>query len=809
MKKKKFIPSFSDIPTRRQKMPHLSLDERRLNFREVELGFTEEMAIAEARRCLSCRRCIGCGLCLAECDQKAIVYDEAPETIKLAVGAIILAPGFDEFDPNRKRDLGYGKYFNVITSIELERIMSPTGPYGGILMRPYDGEVPSRIAFVQCVGSREEGIGANYCSNICCMHALKQAISAQERIPGLRVKVFHKDIRPYGKGSEAYYLRAKDELGIEFVRAEVAAAEQDEATGNIQLKYRANGQETREEFDLVVLSVGLQAPRDARAISRRTRVRLNKYGFCLTSPFSPAASTEGGVFVAGAFSGPKGICQSIVQASGAASKVAGLLSEKRGKITSREGGGGAPGEGKGEVGVFLCQYGLETNGGLKAEELKGFLSSLPQVKYWGEALFLCLKSGKEAIQRAVRQEGITKVVILPCYRKTHLPLFQAMLSEAGLASGQVEIVDFSGDGRVDGQKALRLLEKAIVREKTPPSGRGAKEITPVALVLGGGISGMTAALDIASQGFDVHLVEKAGELGGNLRKIRYSLFEENPQERLNALIAAVEGNERIRVYKNSTFSRIEGEVGAFRSLISSNGKEETIDHGVLILATGGAEYQPTEYLYGEDERVITQRELEERLISPQSSVFSLESLVMIQCIGSRNKEHPYCSRICCSRAIKNALKIKESRPETSVYILHRDIRVYDFWEDFYSEALERGVQFIRMEGNPSVKDGEKLTISLVDGIIREKIDLHADLVVLSTGIVPGPNNPEIAELLSIPLDAYGFFQEADPNLRPVEFEREGFFLCGLAHSPMPVDECVAQASAAAGKACLVLVQSSV
>ena len=617
MKKKKFIPEFPDIPTKRQKMPHLSIEERRLNFREVELGFTEEQAIAEARRCLSCRRCIGCGLCLAECDRKAIIYDESPQTIKLSVGAIILTPGFDEFDANRKRALGYGKFLNVITSIEFERIMSPTGPYGGIIMRPYDGEIPSRIAFIQCVGSREEEIGANYCSNVCCMQALKQAISARERIPGLMVKVFHRDIRPYGKGSEAYYLRAKDELGIEFLKAEVTGVGED-GRGNISLKYTANGQEAREDFDLVVLSVGLQAPRDARAISRATRVRLNKYGFCLTSPFSPVAATERGVFVAGAFSSPKGICQSVVHASAAAGKVAGLLSGKRGEIASREHRNRASRERRERVGVFLCQYGLETNGGLKAEELKGFLSAFPQAEYAGEALFLCLKLGKEGIQRAIKEEGLTRVVILPCYRKTHLSLFQGVFSESGLSNGQVEIVDFSEEGKVDGEKAKRLLEEAIIREKTFQPSMKFRKVTPSALVLGGGISGMTAALDIAGQGFEVHLVEKAGELGGNLRKMRYSLLEEDPQNKLNALVAAVEENERIRIYKNSTFLRIEGEVGEFQSLISNNGKEERIEHGVLVLATGGLEYRPTGYLYGKDERVITQRELEEQLSRPQT-----------------------------------------------------------------------------------------------------------------------------------------------------------------------------------------------
>ncbi|MFQ6093023.1 MAG: FAD-dependent oxidoreductase [bacterium] len=804
MKKPKFIPEFKDIPTKRAKMPELSLEERRLNFKEVELGLTEEMAVAEAKRCLSCRRCIGCGLCLAECDQKAIVYDESPATIQLQVGAVILAPGFDEFDANRKSEFGYGRSFNVITSIEFERILSPTGPYGGVVMRPFDGEIPRRIAFVQCVGSREEGIGANYCSNVCCTYALKEAIVAHERIEGLSVTFFHRDIRPLTKGSEEYYRKAKDDLGVEFVRADVTDIKENKESGTVTIAYSDNGTSLSEEFDLVVLSVGLQAPSTARSLSRRTRIKLNKYNFCLVNPFAPLNTSREGVYVAGAFCGPKDISESIAQASGAAGKVA-ALSPKGIVPPQQEEQGAKPLKNeKAMIGVFLCQYGAQTQGNIDLGALKTHSQKLPDVTCVGETLYGCLPFGREEITKAVREAGVNKIVIVPCYSKSHQQQFEEMAQEVGLASDEVTIVDFDKDS-MNIELAKEEITKAVERVRTGEARRKEHPSTvPTVLVLGGGLAGMTAALDVAEQGFDVHLVDKSERLGGNIQGLKYHLGEEDPIEQAKTLVEKVEAHEKIHVHTKSLLKEFEGEIGHFKTVISSDGKDVTVDHGVLIVATGADLSTPKDHLYGKDKRIVTQIELE-TLLSPLSSDIShLASVVMIQCVGSRNKEHPYCSRICCAEAIKNTLKIKEIAPQAQVTILHRDMRAYGFEEDFLTEAEESGVQFIRMDGPPEVSDKDGLTVSVADRSTKKLVALKADIVVLSTGIVPSEGNPELAQLLGVPLDSNGFFKEADSKLRPVETDRDGIFICGLAHSPQSISETLSQASAAAGKAGLIL-----
>jgi heterodisulfide reductase subunit A len=794
MKKSKFITDFNDIPTPRQKMPELPSQERELNFKEVELGFTEEMAVKEAKRCLSCRRCIGCGLCLAECDQKAIEYDQSPESIKLDVDSIILAPGFDEFDANRKKELGYGKCFNVVTSIEFERILSPTGPYGGVILRPSDGEIPQKVAFIQCVGSRDEMLGANFCSNLCCMQSLKEALTIQERIPDSRVTIFHKGIRPFGKSSESYYRRVVEQETIELVGAEITALDEDAGTGSVTLKYSNNGQDSEDQFDLVVLAVGLHSSASAQSLSRSTRIRLNKYSFGASSPLSPVESTEQGVFLAGGFAAPTDLSGAVTQGSAAAAKVAGILSSKRGKTLS------SPGEEKQtvevpRVGVFFCQYGAKTGGDIDLERLKKVASQLPEVEYIGESLFLCLKFGREEIQNRIADKKLNAIIVAPCYRDTHRDLFDAIAGETG-----VEILDIKDlSGLKDETQVKERFEASLAKIKSPEKTE-VKPVTPAALVIGGGLSGMTAAFDIANQGFEVYLLEKEKTLGGWFRDKEY-LLGGDLKERFDNLIANVTESEKIHLHFTTELKGVDGEVGSFKSSFSEDGREVTVECGVVVVATGAEEYKPGELLYGKDERVITQSELEQRLARGETPA---GSIVMIQCVGSRDDRHPYCSRDCCRQAVENSVKIKNLRPEAEVSVLHRDIRVYGLSEDIYSEALERGVRFIKSEALPSVRNEGGLTVTAFEVDKGEEVQLKPELVVLSTGVVPPQGNRNLAEILGVPVDSDGFFEEAEAKLRPVELRRQGMFVCGLAHSPVSMMEGVAQATAVAGKAGLIL-----
>ena len=659
MKKSKFITDFKDIPGPREKMPHLPLEERE-SFREVELGFEEERAVREAKRCLSCRRCIGCGLCLAECDPRAVVYDEKEQMLNLKVDAVVLTPGFDEFDAGRIRELGYRQFPNVITSIELERMLSNTGPYGGVVLRPYDGDLPARIAFIQCVGSRSEALGADYCSSICCMSAMREALSLVTQISDARVTILHRDMRPLGKGSEEFYQSVLKEPRVDLVPAVVVRVEENPESKNLVIEFSSRGKAQREEYDLVVLSVGIRPSSTARLLSRATGVKLNKYGFCLTDPFTPALTSKTGIVAAGAFVGPGGIEQSVCQADAAA---------------------GA------------------------------------------------------ALQR----------------------LSSGVLKTRGSISSSI-------------------------------------------LVIGSGIAGLTAAHGLSALGHDVTVIEKEQEPGGIAK--RFSLPS------VSSLLEAIESIGKVKLLTCTELARFSGELGCFKTALRSNGKEKEENFGAVVVCTGGKEYVPEGVLYGEDNRVVTQLEFEVML---KAGAIDASAVAMIQCVGSRCSDWPVCSRTCCEQALRNALKMKQLKPDTKVTILHRDIRVYFVEEELFSEAKEKGVEFVALKDKDSVSRpasspyvtvnaGEKLSLAFDNQASGAGETMSVDLVVLSTGFRPDNRVAELAGMLGIRIDDKGFFAEIHAALRPVESSTNGIYICGLAHSPQSVSETTAQAMAAAKKA---------
>ena len=696
MKKSKFITDFKDIPTPREKMPHLPLQERK-GFQEVELGFDEERAIHEAKRCLSCRRCIGCGLCLAECDPRAVVYDEKGRTLSLKVSAIVLTPGLDEFDAGRIRELGYGQFPNVVTSIELERMLGQTGPYGGIVLRPYDGDVPSRIAFVQCVGSRNEALGADYCSTICCMSAMKEALSLVRQIGDARVKILHRDMRPYGKGSEEFYQSILKEPRIDLVPAVVSKIEEISESKNLAVEFSSGGTTMREEYDLVVLSVGIKPSSTGRALSRKTGVKLNKYGFCLTNVFTPTLTSKSGIFAAGAFVEPVEIEQSICQAAAAA-----------------------------------------------AAALRNMKSGSPQTSETNRA-------------------GMSKSVADP----------------------------------------LRGREVSESRSRT--AGASSENISSFVsssvLVIGSGVAGLTAALELSGLGYEVTIIEKEQKPGGIAA--RFSLPDDTL---ISSLLKAVQATGRITLLTSTEVAKLSGEPGHFSTILRSNGDEKEKTFGAVIVCTGGQMYVPNGFLYGKDKRVITQYDFEQAL---NAGEFQASSVAMIQCVGSRSPDWPVCSRTCCGQALRNALKAKQLKPETRVTILHRDIRVYFLGEELFSEAKDKGVEFVAIYDDASrpssgssvtVRAEDKLFLSFQNKTSGVRETILADYVVLSTGFRPHPGVVELANALGVRIDDKGFFAEIHSTLRPVEASRKGVYICGLAHSPQNISETIAQAMAAAKKA---------
>ncbi|MCZ2856850.1 MAG: FAD-dependent oxidoreductase, partial [Candidatus Bathyarchaeota archaeon] len=720
-----------------------------------------------------------------------------------------------EFDPSLKSEYGYGRYPNVTSSIEFERVLSASGPYGGMVLRPSDGEVPRRVAFIQCVGSRDAKLGNNYCSSACCMYAIKEAVIAKEHNPDLQCTIFFMDVRAYGKEFDDYYSRAEEEHGVKFVRSRVSSVEKVAGSQNLIVKHVVGEEPKEEEFDLVVLSVGMTPPKHAEELAKTLGIELNKYKFCSTQTFSPLDTSRLGVYVCGAFSSPKDIPESVAQASGAAARATSLIAPERGKLTVAKElppeidvSGEEP-----HIGVFVCHCGINIGGVVNVPEVVEYAKNLPNVAYAEDNLYTCSEDTQKGIIEKIKEHNLNRVVVASCTPRTHEPLFRETIREAGLNIYLFEMANIRDqcswvhmhEHEKATEKAKDLVRSTVAKARLlRPLKKPVIDVFPVGLVIGGGLSGMTAALELAKQGFEVHLVEKKKELGGNLRHIHYVLGSEDPQEQLSSIVKEVSKNEKIHVYLNTKIGSIEGYIGNFKTTLNHDGEKKEIDHGIVIVSTGAVEYKPTEYLYGEDERVLTQRELEERLVNGR---FYAETVVMIQCVGSRSEEHSYCSRICCSQAIKNASKIKELSPETDVYVLYKDMRTYGFLEDYYREAASSGVLFIRYddENKPKVtQDNGKLKVLVWEPVIETWIPVEPDLLALSAATVPNPDNEQIAKMLKVPLSKDGFFLEAHMKLRPVDFATDGIFLCGLAHWPKSIEESVSQACATAARAITIL-----
>jgi heterodisulfide reductase subunit A-like polyferredoxin len=823
-----YVMDTAGVPMQRQ-IPMQALDPatRGRTLAEVHVGYTPEEAIAEAKRCLACGICCDCHLCATACEANAINYAQTAETRALNVGAIVLAPGYEIFDARLKKDLGYGRFPNVLTALEFERILSASGPYSGHVLRPFDRQEPKRIAFLQCVGSRD--FEHDYCSSVCCMYATKEAIIAKEHLgEGLQCDIFFMDLRAFSKGFEQYYRRAQD-LGVRYIRSRVPKIEEVAGTRNLIVQYLGeNDRKLSQEYDLVVLSVGMQPPKEVKVLAERFGVALNEFNFCGTSAFKPAESSREGIYVAGPFAEPKDIPETVMQASAAATQVLSLLRDARGTLITpkvyppeRDVKGEDP-----RIGVFVCHCGTNIAGVVNVPDVVEYAKSLSNVVYAENNLYTCSNDTQDRIKKKIVEHNLNRVVVASCTPRTHEPLFRNTLAEAGLNPYLLEMANIRDqcswvhmhEPEKATEKSKGLVRMALAKVRlSQPLHRQTVRIEKSALVIGGGLSGMTAALALARQGFDAYLVEKENELGGNLRHVHYLLNGEKPQDELARLRNEIVLNSRIHLFIGAEIEKMEGTIGNFKTTISACGATTEITHGVVIVATGAKQYQPKEYLFEQDDGVLTQRDLEAHLAA-SNCFLALEAyrpaktVVMIQCVGSRDTDHPYCSRVCCAEAIKNALKIKARSPQTHVYVLYRDIRTYGFKESYYTKARQQGVAFVRYDENrkPEVsRNGDGLHVTVYDQTLGMPLLISADLVVLSAGIHPHEDNRKIAQFLKVPLNSEGFFLEAHMKLRPVDFMTDGVFLCGLAHSPKTIDESILQAQAAVARATSILARDSI
>jgi len=766
-----------------------------------------------------------CRACEKFCPADAINFDDQQKDFALSVGAIILASGGEVYDPGTHDVYGYGKSQNILTSLEFERILSSSGPYGGHLIRPSDEKEPEKIAWLQCIGSRDAHIGArNYCSSICCTQAIKEAMLAKEHSKEpLDTAIFYMDIRTHGKDFERYFNRGKDESGIRFIKSKITNIMPVGDNGKQIIRYiNETGKRVEEEFDMVVLSVGLGVSREAIDLAHRLGIELDQYEFASTTSFEPVKTSRPGIFVCGAFEAPKDIPSSVIESSAAAGVAGSSLSKSRWTLTKTK---EIPEEidiyGQPvRIGVFVCRCGTNIAGIVDVPSVVEFARKLPGVVFVEENMFSCSQDTQETIAQVIKENNLNRIVVAACTPKTHEPLFQETVTNAGINKYLFEMANIrnqcswvhAGDPEKATEKSKDLVRMAVAKVGLlEPLAEPVLEINQSALVIGGGIAGMAAARTLSAQGYHTFLIERNESLGGQARLLHETWRGEDIQQSLAKLIEDVESDKNTDLRLNTEIKKVDGFVGNFETTVQMDGKEETLKHGVTIIASGASEFKPDEYLYGKDTRVLTGLELDQKFIENDSSIQQMKSAVFIQCVGSRIPERPYCSKTCCTHSVQNALKLKELNPEMDIFILYRDIRTYGLREDLYREAREKGIQFMRYDFDKELtvdRDKEDIRIRFTDTTIRRKMEIRPDLLVLATAMVPQKENP-LAQMFKITLNDDGFFVEAHVKLRPVDCATDGVFICGLAHAPKPVDESIAQAQAAATRAVTLLAKETI
>lgn len=805
-------------------------DERLAMRKATHIPFPQAIPLKYTRDPQHCIRILGemveCKGCFNACQADAILAQDEDKIEEIEVGSVILAPGFKPYDPNFiEGDYGYNYMPNVVTSLEFERILSASGPYQGQVLRPGDSRHPEKVAWIQCVGSRKAEICKDYCSSVCCMYATKQAIIAREHDERIHPTIFNMDIRAFGKGFERYYVSAQEKFGVKYIQAMPSPIVKQTDNGNLILEYMredGNGKEV-EEFDMVVLSIGLEPSESTKELTEKLGIETDRFGFCKTNEFEPNKTSREGVYVCGAFDAPMDVPESVMMASSAAYMASRGITEARGTLVSekeyppeKEVWGEEP-----RIGVFVCRCGTNIARVVDVPGTAEYAATLPNVVYATEFLYTCSTDATGQIIDLIKEHNLNRVVVASCSPRTHEPLFQDCCREAGLNKFLFEMANIRDQCSwvhathmpEATDKAKDLVRMAVARASTlEPLYEYQQSLYRTGLVVGGGAAGMQSAISLANEGYDAVLVEREEELGGLLRHLYYTHEKESdPQALLKSLVEQIESNSKITVYKGAELKEFGGYVGNYHSEIATaDGQEVGIDHGIVILATGGTEYKPEgEYLYGQSEKVMTQHELEEKIGQGEMDPSNWNSVVMIQCVGSREPEHNYCSRICCTQAVKNALKLKEYNPDISIYVLYRDMRTYGMREIEYETARKAGVLFLRYDpdNKPEVWDEDgTLKVKTFDVVLNDDILIPADRVILSAAVRPQQDQSRFASKLKLPLTPDGFYMEAHMKLRPLDFVNEGMYLCGLAHAPKFVSETLAQAQGAASRAVTILSQ---
>jgi heterodisulfide reductase subunit A len=771
--------------------------------------------------------CTKCGECLKVCSTDAIYLDDIEKEKKLSTGAIILGFGFEPFQAERRGEFGIGRYKNVVSSVQYERMLSYSALTGGLPKRFSDDRIPEKVAMIQCVGSRDVSCGQGYCSTICCMYATKQAMISKDRKADLDVAIFYMDVRTMGKDYERYYKRAKNEYGIRYLKSSVSSVREMQRTKDLKITYADESGNLKEEtFGMVVLSTGFTPPQGIKDTALKLNVDLNEYNFCRTEDFSPTRTNVEGIFVAGAFSKPMDIPETVVEASGVAADVSQYLGDvvhDTADEVSAENGTGSEAADEEitdeayRIGVFICDKKSTLAEKIDIDEITADLSGDRDVASVHRVDVTALDHGADRIADKIVEEKLDRALIAG-YRCVALK--RLLKNRCEPVSNGTCIIYCSGIGeqcadvhepgsRAAVSKAKSMLHAGLRRAKQSAQGKEqGRRLDSRVLVIGGGVAGLASCLSLAGQGMDVTLVEMGKKLGTRDVAYRYTAGGSDIQALLKKMVAEVESSPSIEVLKDTTLSSMEGTWGRFMTRVSSgNGDSREIEHGAVIFATGGREAVPEEYLYGKNENIITQSSFEQMIFNGDKKALQAGTIVMIQCVGSRDEKHPYCSRVCCINAVKNALKFKDLNPDADVFVLYRDIRTYGFSEKHYYEARNKGVIFINYEEDEkplvTIEKGA-VRVTCADKIAGENIELEPDLLVLSSGIVPDESNRGLAEVAKLNINPDGFFNGANPKSAPLDSIDRGKYFAGLCHSPNPVEDVISQGKAAAARASTLL-----
>jgi heterodisulfide reductase subunit A-like polyferredoxin len=803
-------------PEPRVEMPEHPGADRRRSWVEVRQGYTEEQAVAEAKRCLQCAVCSECMECVRACGPGALRHEERDAELQLDVGAVVLATGYDLYDPGAKSEYGYRRYPNVLSALEYERMLSASGPTLGDVKRPSDDAHPKKVAFIQCVGSRDQE--HEYCSSVCCTFANKQAMLTIDHVPECEPEIFLMDMRAQGKGFDAFYQRALD-MGVKFIRSRPSYIKEDPLSDDLLISWEdEDGGLHESRYDMVVLSAGLEPARKAQEAAGHLGIALNRHGFCELQEFDPLATSRKGVFVVGPFGEPKDIPDSVAQASAAAAKVMAGLADSRDTLTvdkqypaERDVSGEEP-----RIGGFVCHCGSNIAGVIDVENVADYAKTLPGVAYATDNLYSCSSDSLTLIREKIEEHQLNRVVVASCTPRTHEPIFQDTLREAGLNPFLFEMANIrdqaswvhSQEHAKATDKARDLVRMSVARARMlEPLFKIDVPLTHAALVVGGGVAGMTAAGALGDMGHEVHLVERGNKLGGLVRELGETIKGNDPAVLIASLEQKLVDDPNVKIHLEAELADFHGFIGNFSSTIrEKDGKRTPIDHGVVVVATGTREDRPELYGLGASPKVVTGLDLERMLKEDDPALADVKSAGFVLCAGSLDETHPYCSRTCCQQSIKNAIRLKEQDPRRPVYVWFKEIRTYGLLEEYYTKARELGVIFTRYDNDtpPQVNANGSVSVACRDPYLGRDVATTLDLLVLATPAVPAEGNTELSKLLKVPVTGDGFYLEAHVKLRPVDFSSEGIFLCGSAHYPKSIEETISQAYAAAGRAAAIL-----